>query len=944
MKVLLLNPEDTPWSGDWKHQSWDLIVDLGWAGPECYRRWSQKLQTRVFSLFDLQEPLEIFRHVGKMIALGRNRVVDSFGLDWWELQAAVAYQQFQLGILLRRLQLEIKPDAELYASGSSSTVSAAGRAIGREIPVLGSNPRSTTRLRALVRRAWRLTPRQTLEIAFDKWDSAYQLRRIGARPRRVYATDPLVLMPSPYVNVSRAVLEYAKLLPHRKFLLASTRHSGTWSLPPENVLCTALAAYASPSKERRSESESLLRKWRVLKAELVSSVPEIEWGCAADLLPSFPSLMATGLAVRDAWRCLLQEEPIHSVLCADDLNIYTRIPLILAKQLGLRTIYCAHGALDCSLLFKQQHADVLLAHGEMERDFMVTCGVPEQKIVVGAASPAPAPEHNAANSDSQSSVVFFSQPYEVYGGRAAEAYREILPALCEIARQHNRNVVVKLHPFESRWERKRLIESVVDPSQRSLVEISDCRFASELFGKIWFGVSVNSSVAVECTLHGIPFFNCGWLETKDCGYAGQFGKFSAGRLLQAPEDLNAIPEYIREFHSFPEKLGRISQPIQAATLDQVFFGDATQSVPARRKAYPKAVSGLLRQLVYPSLAASKYLRRRRQGRSDTLAVLTYHGVLPASYRAHDAFFDDAMIQADAFRRQLTFLKANYSVITPEDCQQWLQGRIPLPDGAVLLTCDDGLLNNLTAMVPVLQEEGLRCLFFLTGYSLSDRPRIPWYFQLYFFLMSAPADLSRIDWHSAPLNISLRSRGDREATWWQLLRPLSKHDKADRESFLEGLRVAADLPEDWESAYRGDSGLRERYLPLSASDLGRLLDSGMTIGGHTISHPVLARTSAELAWKEILEGRRALEQAVGKAIWAFAYPFGDAGSVTKREFEFAQEAGYECAFLNFGGCVSDASRESRFALPRLHVSANMQLSELEALVSGFDWSLRQFFGA
>lgn len=941
MKVLLLNPEDRPWSGDWKEQSWDLIVDMGWAGPDCYRRWSQELNTRVFSLFDLQEPLQIFRQIGELIATGRDRIVDSFGLDWWELQAAVAYQEFQLGILVRRLLQEIKSDAEVYASSASVAVSVVGRARGREIPLLSANPRRRSRLRAVARRAWRLTPRQTMEIAFDKWDSAYEVRRISARPRRACAGEPLVLMPSPYVNVTRAVLEYANLLPNRKFLLTSTRDSGTWNSPPANVLCTVLAAYASPSKERRSESESLLQKWRVLEAELMSSVPEVASGCAERLLSSFPSSVTTGLAVRDAWRCVLKEEPIQSVLCADDLNIYTRIPLILAKQLGRGTIYCAHGALDCSLLFKAQYADVFLAHGEMERDFMLNCGVPEEKIVVGAATAPAGVRSKVGNSDVH--AVFFSQPYEVYGGRAIEAYREVLPRLCDVAQQHGRKVLVKLHPFESRRERMRLIDKVVPAPVRSLIEISNCRFASELFNTTWFGVSVNSSVAVECTLHGLPFFNCGWLEPKDCGYGAQFAKFSAGRLLTGPDELNRIPEYVAGFRMDPEVLARISQPVQPATLDHVLFGAANPPVPATRRPYPKALSGLLRQLVYPSLAASKYLRRRR-AQSDTLAVLTYHGVLPASYGTHDSFFDDAMIPADAFRRQLRFLKANYCVITPEDCQQWLQGRISLPAGAVLLTCDDGLLNNLTAMVPVLREEGLRCLFFLTGYSLSERPSIPWYFQLYFFLMSAPAHLARLEFDSTFVPLNLHSRREREGTWWRLMRQLSSQDQETREVFLECLRVAAGSPKDWESVYHGDSGLRERYLPLAASDLGRLLESGMTIGGHTLSHPVLARTSAELAWKEILEGRKGLQRAVGRPIWAFAYPFGDAGSVSEREFDFAQEAGYECAFLNFGGCVSEASRQRRFALPRLHVSANMQLSELEALVSGFDWSLRQFFGA
>jgi peptidoglycan/xylan/chitin deacetylase (PgdA/CDA1 family) len=942
VNVLLLNPEDTPWSGDWREQSWDVIVDLGWAGPDCYRRWSQELKTRVFSLFDLQEPLEIYREVGEQIAAGRNRVVDSFGLDWWELQAAVAYQQFQMGILLKRLLAEIGPDADLCFSSPSPAVKAASRVWRREIPVLQSTTRSSN-LGSFARRAWRLTPSQSLEIAFDKWDPDYKLRRFGARNQRAHTSEPVVLLPSPYVNVSRAVLEYAKLLPKRRFLLAATRNSGSWSLPLENLSCTSLAAYADRNPGRNSELESLLEKWRHLESDFTASAPEVVSACGP-LFQTFATTLRPLLAVRDAWWRLLNAEPVVAVLCADDLNTGTRIPLILARQLGLSTFYCAHGALDVSLIFKQSYAGQYLARGPMEHDFMVACGIAQERIVVGAATPSPVLASKIANQDPKASIVFFSQPYEVYGGRAVEAYREILPPLCDIARQHNRKVVVKLHPFESRRERSRLIRSVLSSSQLSCVEISNRRFASELFGEMWFGVSVNSSVAVECTLHGIPFFNCGWLEPKDAGYAKQFSKFSAGQLLQTASDINSIPERVAEFYVVPEVLAKISQPIQPARLDQVMFGErnSLSALPAP-KGRPRALGRILRNVIYPSLSATRYLRRRRHESPNTLAVLTYHGVFPPAYHAHDSFFDDAMIEADVFRRQLRFLKQNYCLITPEDCRQWLMGGLRLPAGAVLLTCDDGLLNNLTCMLPVLLEENVKCLFFVTGYSLTETPKLPWYFQLFFLLMSAPAGPLKVDFDSISITLSLRSRGEREASWWRLARELSKQDECARSAFLEHVASIAGLPPGSDGKLWEKIGLRERYLPLASSGVRQLVASGMSVGGHTLTHPVLSWATSELSRKEILEGRNALEQLIGTSVWALAYPFGDAGSVGTREIDFAGTAGYECAFLNFGGCVNDLARKSPLALPRLHISASMEISEVEALVSGFDWSLRRRFG-
>ena len=940
MRVLLLNPGDTPWSGDWKDRSWDLIVDLGFAGAECYRRWGQQLKTRIFSLFDLQQPLEIFRDVNRLIAVGRNRVVDSFGLDWWELQAAVSYQQFQLSILLSRLRAEIGRDAEVHASSSSQSVRAFAQLMGREIHVFGAGSSPVNRFGTLLRRAWRLTPSQTLEIAFDKWDSAYRVRRLGARSRRAHLTEPLVLLPSQYVNVSRAVLEYAKLLPQRRFLLAATRHSGTWRLPLKNLTCTSLAAYAEPDPERNRELESLVGRWRSLQSDFAASHPELI-SAGRTLWDGFVTALAPGLAVRDAWWRLLNAEPVAAVLCADDLNLGTRIPLFLAGLLGLRTLYCAHGALDASLIFKEPYADVFLARGQMEREFMAGCGIPAEKIVVGAAAANP-PLLPDPDRDRNGSIVFFSQPYEIYGGRALEAYREILPALCDIAQKHKRKVLVKLHPFESRRERHSFVRAVLSPAQQRLVEIADARFAAELFPETWFGVSVNSSVAVECTIHGIPFFNCGWLEPKDCGYGEQFHRFGAGRLLQAPGQLHSIPDWIAAL-SPAEARDNIAQPIPPATLDQLMFGGAARvsMIPQSEPRSP-AASRILRDVLYPSLAATRLLRRHRRGCPDTLAVLTYHGLFPPGYQSRDSFFDDALVEADVFRRQLRFLKENYSIVTPDDCRDWLRGSLRLPPRSVLVTCDDGLLNNLTVMLPILREENVKCLFFVTGYSLAENPKIPWYFRLFFLLMSAPSGFTRIDLDSSRVPLDLRSRKAREASWWRLTRELSKRDQDERDVFLDHIAIVAAVSPGRDFRYCQPPALKERYLPLSASDVRQLVASGMTVGGHTLSHPVLSWASAELSHKEILDGRKALQQTTELPVWALAYPFGDADSVGVREVGFAGNAGYECAFLNFGGCVDGAAKGNRLALPRLHVSASMQMSELEALVSGFDSSLRSWF--
>jgi hypothetical protein len=85
----------------------------------------------------------------------------------------------------------------------------------------------------------------------------------------------------------------------------------------------------------------------------------------------------------------------------------------------------------------------------------------------------------------------------------------------------------------------------------------------------------------------------------------------------------------------------------------------------------------------------------------------------------------------------------------------------------------------------------------------------------------------------------------------------------------------------------------------------------------------------------------LEAALDKPVWAFAYPFGDFESVTPQVLEMAKEAGYQAAFLNTGGGLG--ADTPRFAIPRVHVTATMNLGEFEAHVAGFHRSLQRWAG-
>jgi peptidoglycan/xylan/chitin deacetylase (PgdA/CDA1 family) len=349
------------------------------------------------------------------------------------------------------------------------------------------------------------------------------------------------------------------------------------------------------------------------------------------------------------------------------------------------------------------------------------------------------------------------------------------------------------------------------------------------------------------------------------------------------------------------------------------------------------VSPFMKKVVYPSMAGAGILRRTS---ATGLAIVTYHGVLPEGYEPIDPGLDGNLISAEALRRQLRLLKQNYNVISPEEMLEWVRGGRELPRRAVLLTCDDGLLNCLTDMAPVLQQEGLRCLFFVTGASTRESRTMLWYEELFLLLIRSAGEHLCFAHDGVTIEGKLGSREERRALWWNSVKRLSQLDATTRESFLSAARSELRDAELFQ-VDRTSQALCRRFGLMTFSELQQLASMGMTIGAHTLSHPMLSQASLGTARAEMCGCKTALESLLRKPVWALAYPFGDPQSVTPEILNLSREAEFEAAFLNYGGGLGVAL--PLHALPRIHVTASMSFSEFEAHVSGFYMRLQNRAG-
>jgi len=86
--------------------------------------------------------------------------------------------------------------------------------------------------------------------------------------------------------------------------------------------------------------------------------------------------------------------------------------------------------------------------------------------------------------------------------------------------------------------------------------------------------------------------------------------------------------------------------------------------------------------------------------------------------------------------------------------------------------------------------------------------------------------------------------------------------------------------------------QHHFCLMTRPELQQLAAAGMTIGAHSLSHPVLSQMSQELAWIEITQSPAQLEAALGKPIWAFDYPSGDAARGSNGEAGWFRRRVYE----------------------------------------------------
>jgi peptidoglycan/xylan/chitin deacetylase (PgdA/CDA1 family) len=234
-----------------------------------------------------------------------------------------------------------------------------------------------------------------------------------------------------------------------------------------------------------------------------------------------------------------------------------------------------------------------------------------------------------------------------------------------------------------------------------------------------------------------------------------------------------------------------------------------------------------------------------------LAIFIFHRVL----QAPDPL-NPSEPAAERFRVLLRWIKNWFNVMPLDKAIIELKGR-RLPPRAAALTFDDGYADNAEIALPLLREVGLSATFFVaSGYLDGGRMWNDSVIEAVRAFDGELLDLRAIGLGEFPL----QTPEARARAISQILTSIKHLDPVARERRVEYITDKAGR------ALRDDLMMSSRQVKL-------LHDSGMTIGAHTVNHPILAAIDDALARREICEGKSRLEEIIGERISLFAYPNG-----------------------------------------------------------------------
>lgn len=277
------------------------------------------------------------------------------------------------------------------------------------------------------------------------------------------------------------------------------------------------------------------------------------------------------------------------------------------------------------------------------------------------------------------------------------------------------------------------------------------------------------------------------------------------------------------------------------------------------------------------------------------------------------------LDSSMFSEQILFMKEHFHIVTMEEVMEAAENRYNLPEDAMLLTFDDGYIDNYTFAFPVLDKLGVQGSFFIPGktfttYELLDVNKI------HYLLASTDINIILEDL----LERMEHYRGN-EYTYpsnQELFHEYAKSNRFDGKEIIFVKRMLQTvLPEKIRNRIASELfakhvGVSEQQLAhelyMTEEQIRTLKRHGMHIGVHGYDHYWLGNLSKEKMQQDMQKALEIMDEFIDSKKWAMNYPYG---SYNEDVICYAKEHG-ACVGVTTEVRIADLEIDDVMKLPRL----------------------------
>ena len=272
-----------------------------------------------------------------------------------------------------------------------------------------------------------------------------------------------------------------------------------------------------------------------------------------------------------------------------------------------------------------------------------------------------------------------------------------------------------------------------------------------------------------------------------------------------------------------------------------------------------------------------------------------------------------------FRQQLEYMKRRFNFVSMEQVIEAAENRYTLPDNALLLTFDDGYVDNYTYAMPLLEEFGAQGSFFIPGKTFATHQLLD-VNKIHYILASA--DMEKLVTDVRRAMDYYRGQEFDFAPTNDLYEQYAVANRFDtKETIFVKRMLQTVLPEKLRTMIASE--LFEQYVGVTEQQLAYELymtedqirtmkRHGMYIGLHGYDHYWLANLESAQLKKDIDMALEVMDEFIDKKQWVLNYPYGNYNDDV---INYIRSKG-ACLGMTTEVRVAHIGEDDKFKLPRL----------------------------